>query len=161
MYALACIEEPDVLRLTDHDRMAEGVDAGERDVEKGEDAHRRAVDDVVLETGEVAGAGSADVQERRRAAPPCDLLGVHPDRSTTPIDVGVQVHEAGGHDPPAHVPHGRCLGGGKIGRDGRHFAVGEGDVTDVVEILSRIDHPASLEQQIVAWHGARPSRSMR
>ena len=56
--------QPQILALADHDALGEGVDAGKRDVQVGEDAHLARLDHVLAEAREIAGAGAAGIDRR-------------------------------------------------------------------------------------------------
>ena len=62
-------EQPDVVALSHHDPLRERVDPGEGHVQVGQDRHRASLDDVLAETGEIAGACAAGVDAGRDRAP--------------------------------------------------------------------------------------------
>ena len=69
-----------------------------------------------------------------------------PKRRAAPVDVGVQVDQAGRDDLAFDVA--RVLAGEAIA-DRRDLAAGEGDVGHLVDALRGIDEPAAFENQIV------------
>ena len=56
------------------------------------------LDDVLAEAREITRAGAAGVDRRGDAGRPAKLLGVNAERGSTPINVGVQIDQAGGDD---------------------------------------------------------------
>ena len=154
-HAFVEVEETQVRRFADHHGAAEREDAGERDVEIGEDAHRRGLDDVPPEAGKIAGPRRAGVDERRRAAAPRDRLGLDADRRAAPIDVRVQVDHAGRDDRARDIVFVvRLLGDPR--RHGGHATVREAHVARRVEAARRVDHPSAAQDQI---HRCLSSRS--
>ena len=148
--------EPSAVRIlaylhvsfADHHGFRVREDAGERYVQISEDAHRARFDDVLAKARKVARPGAAGVDARGDAAQAAEFLRVDAERRTAPIDVGMQVDEAGRDDEARHVAH---FGPGvrrKTGADRRDLAAGEADVRHRIEMLRRIDDPTALEDEI-------------
>jgi hypothetical protein len=66
-----------------------------RDVQIGEDADLRRLDHVLAEAHEIAGPGGAGVDGGGDAGGAAEFLRVDAERRAAPVDVGVQVDEAG------------------------------------------------------------------
>ena len=145
-HGLARIEQAHVGALAHHHRLGEGEDAGEGNVEVGQDADGRGFDHVLAEAVEVARPGAAGVDGRGDAAGAGQQLRLDAERGAAPIDVGVQVDQAGRDDLAANVTR---VGAGEAVTDRRHLAAGEGDVGHLVDALRGVDDPAALENQIV------------
>jgi hypothetical protein len=106
----------------------------------GEDAHLRGLDHVLAEAGEVAGTGAAGIDGSGDARGAAELLRVDAERGAAPVDVGVQVDQAGRDDKARDVAN---VGGAvEIGADAGNLARGEGDVRYGIEPLGGIDDPA-------------------
>ena len=137
------------------------------DVEEGEDAGLRRVDDVGLELAEVAPAGAADVDQRRLAA--AERVAVGQDRRQPVAQVGVglgavehvgvQVDEPG-HDVQARrIDDAARLGGVDRRRDLGDLAVGDGDVHEAIAPVLRVDDVTALDEDGVRrlrGRGRRP-----
>ena len=87
-----------VLALADHDRLRETEDAGERNMQIGEDAGFGALDHVLAKPGEVAGSSAAGIDRGGHTGLAAELIRVDAERSTTPINMGVQIDQAGRYD---------------------------------------------------------------
>jgi hypothetical protein len=137
-HRFACIDQAHVAVLADHDRLGEGEDAGERQVQVRQDAHRRGFehrrgfDHMPAEAVEVAGAGTAGIDEGRDAARARQQLRLDAERRAAPVDMGVQVDQARRHDFALHVAHVLAR---QVVADRRDLAAGEGDVGHLVEAL--------------------------
>ena len=131
-HRLARVEQPHVGALAHHHGLGEGEDAGEGDIEERQDPDRRGLDHVLAEAREVAGPGAAGIDEGRDAARSREQLGLDTERGTAPIDMRVQVDEAGGDDLARDVA--RVLAGQAVA-DGRDLAACEGDVGHPVDAL--------------------------
>ena len=147
--AVARSEQPDVVAFSHHDPLREGVDPGEGDVQVGQDAHRAPLDHVLAEAGEIAGPSAAGVDAGRDRAAAGEVLGVDAERRASPIDVGVQIDEAGRDDEARHVAHLGALGFEALAHCG-DLAAGEGDVGHAVEILRGVDHATVAKDEIEA-----------
>ena len=99
------VHQAQLLALAHHDAVGEAVDAGVRHVQVGEDAHLARLDHVLAEAGEVAGPGAAGVDRGGDAGGAAELLRVDAERGAAPVDVGVQVDQAGRDDRSRHVAH--------------------------------------------------------
>src|SRR5262249_60229401 len=87
-----------------------GEEAGKGEVEIRQDADRRRLDDVPAEAVEIARPGAPRIDEGGGATAPRYFGGVDAERGAAPIDMGVEVDEAGRHDEPGDVAH---LGAGR------------------------------------------------
>ena len=99
----------------------------------GEDAHLARLDHVLAEAGEVAGPGAAGIDRRGHAGRAAELLGVDAERGAAPIDMGVQVDQAGRDDVARHVAHLGPRIGLELVSDPRHLAAGKSDIRDRVD----------------------------
>ena len=95
---------------------------------------------------EVAGPGAAGVDEGGDAASPRQQLGRHAKRGAAPIDVRVQVDQAGRDELALDLAR---LASREVVADRRDLAAGESDVGHLVDPLRRIDQLAALQHQIV------------
>ena len=86
---------------------------------------------MAAEPVENAGAGTASVDERRRAAPSRYLDRVDTQRGPAPVDMRVEVDQPGHDEQPAHID-GLGTAGGKIMPDFSYLSVAEGDVGRLV-----------------------------
>src|SRR5712691_8236300 len=145
--AFARVDEAQIGVLADHDRRGERKDAGKRHVEVRQDAQRRRLDDMPPKAMEIAGTGAAGIDKRRRAAARRERRGVDPERGSAPIDMGVQVNEAG-HDNEAARIDDLLPAQRQTGPDRRDPAVAKADIGDLVAPVCRIDDPAALEDEI-------------
>ena len=105
LHRLGRRHQAELLALAHHHGLGERVDAGERDVQVGEDAHRAGLDHVLAEAGEIAGPGAAGVDRSGDAAGAAEFLRVDAERGAAPIDMGVQVDQAGRDDVAGDVAH--------------------------------------------------------
>ena len=96
-------------RLADRHVLVEAEDAGERDVEEGEDPVGRVDHHIVAEAVIVAGAGAARIDQRRAGRAAGDEAGVDAERGRLVVDMGVDVDEPRRHDRAAtrRAPCGR------------------------------------------------------
>ena len=150
LQAFARVQQAHVAGLADHDGLGEREDAGERDVEIGQDADRRALDHELAKAVEVARPGAAGVDQGGGAGAPRHRLRAHAERGGAPVHVGVEVDQA--RAPPAR-PSAAMVSAARAGsmrrRDLGHLAVLERDVVAAVQALRRVDHPAAQDEQIV------------
>src|SRR5207302_614512 len=107
----------------------------------------RLLDDMPAEAGEIARAGAAGIDKGSCAAARRELGGVDSERGPAPIDMGVQVDEAGHDDEAARIEEPRPLQR-QIGPDRRNPAALKPDIGCFVAPVFRIDDPAALEDQI-------------
>ena len=70
-----------------------------------------------------------------------NVVGVDAKRCPAPVDMRVEIDQAGRHDAAGHVSVSR---GRKSVADRGDLAVGEGDVGDPVDPLRGVDHAAIL-----------------
>ena len=135
--------------LADRDVPVEAEDAGERDVEEGEDAVGRMRHDVVAEAVIVARAGAARVDQRRARRAPGDEARVDAQRSRLVVDVGVDVDEPGRDDRAAHVAHlgavgvDRCADRGDLAALDRHVEMS-------VHAVAFVDDATALQDEVIA-----------
>ncbi len=151
----------DVLALADHDGGGEGVDARKRDVEIGEDTGVRRFDNVLAEPGEIAGTGRAGVDRGGDATGAAELVGIDAKRGAAPVDVGVEVDQAGCDDEARRIADLGGGAGGELARiaDAFDSAVLECNVGDAVDALRRIDDAAAADDEI--GHGVSPLLTVR
>ena len=155
LQAGAGIEQADVAALADHDRFGECEDAGERDVEIGQDAHGGRLDHELPKPMEIAGARAARIDQGGGARAARDRLRAHAERGAAPIHMRVQVDQSGHHQ----------RAGGSDGLAGERrvdvrgdlgdLAARECDVVAAVQPLRRIDHAPAGDDQIV--HAVSPA----
>ena len=149
--------QADVLALAHHNGLREAVDAGERDMQIGEDTGIRSLDHMLAEAEPVARAGAAGVDGCRHARGACELVRIDAERRAAPIDMRVHVDQARRHDIAGDIAH---FGAGirlQIRLAGGHFAARERDIHDAVDLLGRIDDMAAFEDEIVG-HGCEAPR---
>ena len=104
---------------------------------------------MLAEAGEVAGPGAAGVDRGGDAAGAAELLGVDAERGAAPIDMGVQVDQAGRDDEARDVAH---IGARRRSSPSPTFATlppEKATSVTAVEILRRIDHAPALEDEVV------------
>ena len=140
------IDQPHVGALAHHHGLREGKDAGEGDVEIRKDSNGRGLDHVLAEAVEIAGPGAAGIDEGGDAAGARQQLGLDTQGRAAPVDMGVQVDQAGRDDLAFDVAR---VGPSEPVADRRDLAAGEGDVGHLVDALRGIDEPAAFENQIV------------
>jgi hypothetical protein len=121
-------------------------------MEVWEDAHRARLDDMLAEAGEIAWPRAAGVDASRNRAAAREVLGVNAERRASPINVSVEIDEAGRDDEARHVAH---LGAVVIEAlaDCGHLSASEGDGGDAVEILRGVDDATVAEDEIEG-HGS-------
>ncbi len=127
----------------------EGEDAGERDVEIGQDADRRALDDVGAEAMEVAGSGAAGIDQGSGARAPGHRLRLHAEAGAAPVNMGVQVDQTGHHELARGRDDLARRGSIDLGLDGRDPAILERDVGAPIPSLRGIDHPPAPDYEVV------------
>jgi hypothetical protein len=135
--------------------MREAEDAGMRDVQIRENADLARLDHVLAEPCEIAGARAAGIDRGGDARGAAELLGVDAERGAAPIDMGVQIDQAGRDDGARHVADVRSRIGLELGSDLGDLAVGEGDVRHGVKLLRRVNHPAAAQDQIESHYFLR------
>jgi len=102
---------------------------------------------VAAESRKVAGAGASRIDQGGGAAASRDGGGVDPDRGAAPIDVSVEVDQAGRDEQAADVAG---LGGGLVEAlaDGDDLPASESDVAAGVDPLRGIDEVAAAQDEI-------------
>ena len=141
--------QANILALPDHDRLGKPEDAGKRDVQVGEDARFAAFDDVAAEARKIARTGAAGIDrggDTRRAA---KIVGINTQGRAAPIDVGVQIDEAGCDDIAFDVAHLRVSPGFKGFCNAGRLAADETDIHHAVDVLGWVDDMATAQDQIV------------
>src|SRR5918994_2015562 len=128
------------------------ADRGE--VEQGVGAAAGAVHDVLAEAGEGVGAGAADVEPGRHAAPSSDWVGLDAPVGDAPVDVSVEVDEARRHDMATGVDGLPRPGAGERWFDGGNPAVADADVEPPDEAAAGVDDLAAADDDVVALHGS-------
>ena len=142
------VHQPQLLALTDHDAVGEGVDAGMRHVQVGQDAHLARLDHMLAEAGEIAGTGAARIDCSRHARGAAELLCIDPERGGAPVDVGVQVDQAGRYDhPDTSRTWSRGRPPARAERCG-HLAACESHIGNGIELLRRVDHPPAAKKAV-------------
>ena len=140
------------------------------DVEEGEDARAGAVDDPLLEVGEVPPAGASRVHHRRDAHPQREAVGVEAVVAGVGAllarareDVDVHVHEARGDVETGDVHDLEGLGGIDLRGDGRDLPAGDRHVAHGARPALRVDDVPAAEQQVVLrlGHGASGDEEQR
>ena len=103
---------------------------------------------MLAEAGEVAGPGAAGIDRGRDAAVAAERVGIDAERGPAPIDMGVEVDQAGRDDEAREIAD---VGAGVVEpiADLRNLAAREGDIRHPVEILRRVDHAPALEDEVV------------
>src|SRR5262249_20164086 len=133
-----------------HHRPAEGEDAGERDVEISENPHRRGLDHMAAEPGEVAGTGAAGIDQSGGAAAPGDGASVDAERGAAPVDVGMQIDQPWADKKAGDVAD--LAGPIEPLADRGDLAAGEGDVALGIDALAGIDQMPAAQDEVM--HGA-------
>ena len=146
-----------------------GAHAGPGNVDVGQDADRRAIDDAFPEVIHLLPAGGAGIDAGSHAfleKMGVGMQGVGPGtRHQIAGVVGVQVHvdEAGGYEEAAEVDAARGLPRGDLFGYAGNLAVFDTDVAAGVDLVGRIDEVAAFEDQVqlvVFWHGILPLNVM-
>jgi hypothetical protein len=145
--------ETHVLALSDHDPRREGINAGEGDMEIGEDAHCAALDHVLAESREIARARAAGIDRGRDARPAAEILGVDAERRTAPVDMRMQIDQPGSDKGAGRVANVGVGIGFQSRSNPSHLALRERDIGHGVKLLRRIDHAASSQEEIIGHCG--------
>jgi hypothetical protein len=111
-------------------------------------ANLARLDHVLAKTRKITRAGATGVDRRGDAGGTTKLLGVDAERGAAPIDVGVQIDQAGGDDVARHVAHISSGIGLELLSDHGHLAAGEGDIPHGIEFLGGVNHPTATQDQI-------------
>ena len=93
------------------------------------------------------GAGAAGIDECRGAAARRHGIGVDAERRAAPVDVGMQVDQPRGDDPPRDVDdrHGSRIR--NIGLDRRYPPLRKRHIRHLIEIPLRIDDATAFQNQ--------------
>ncbi len=150
----AGVEQAHVGAFAYHHRLGESEDAGEGHVQERQDAHRRRLDHVLAKAREIAGPGAASVDEGRDAAGARHQLGLDAERGAAPVDMRVQVDQAGRDDLTRDIPG---ILAGEAVADRGDLAAREGDVRYLVDSLRGVDDATPFEYEIVHL-SLRPGR---
>ncbi len=131
------------------------------DVQKGEDAGGRAIDDALLEILEVAPARSAGVDNGRHARARRDdvrvdavVAGIRALLTRSRVHVRVNVDEAGSDEQPSRVNRLRRIRRIDLRRDRGNLPGRNRDVSNGVDVVARIDQMPALQQQVVLFCAA-------
>ena len=146
-HAFAKVEQPEIGALADHHARAEGEDAGKRNVEEGDDAQRRRLDHMAAKTVEIAGPGAAGIDKSCRSALPRHYGRIDAERGPSPIDVRVEIDQAGHDEKPAGIDDFGAAAR-EIMPDPGHFSVAESNIGRLVAAARRIDDAATSEDQL-------------
>ena len=131
----------------------QGEDAGEGQVEERQHTDFGGFDHVAAEAVDVAGPGRAGIDQRGAAGKLGIAVGIDAERGAAPIDMRVQVDQAGNDDFAGDVAGLGCFA--EVVAEGGDAAFGEADIEHRVDVLRRVEHPSALENQIK--HGNPPS----
>jgi hypothetical protein len=141
-------------RFADRDALVEAENAGERDVEEGEDPVGRVDHHVVAETVIVAGAGAAGIDQRGAGGATGDEAGVDAERGRLVVDMGVDVDQPRRDDGAADVLD--------LGPRRRQVLAQRGDpagfdchIEHPVYAVAFVEDAAALQHDIEALSGCR------
>jgi hypothetical protein len=129
---------------------------GKGDMEVGEDAHVAALDHVLAEPREVPWTRAARIDRGRDARAAAEFLSVDAEWRAAPVDMRVQIDQSGRDDRAGHIAN---VGVGirlQPGSDPGDFTLRERDIAHGVELLRRIDHAASPQDEVVSHSGQLP-----
>jgi hypothetical protein len=146
--AFAQIEQPEIGAFSNHQRRAEGIDAGKGDIEISKDAQRRRFDDVPPKSMEVARSGTPGVHKCGRAAASRHGFDFDPHRCAAPVYVAVKVYQPGHDEQAGNVANRNARGGCEIRANCCDPSSHEMDVDSTIQSLRRVDDTATFEQQI-------------
>src|SRR5207244_398736 len=114
------------------------------------------LDDPALEAGEAVGAGRADVEPGGHAGARRDRVRLDAPVRAAPVDVRVEVDEAGGDDLAGRVDQLADVVGRQVAVDRRDPIADDPDVEASALVGAGIDELAALDQQVEA-HSATSS----
>jgi hypothetical protein len=146
--AIDGVHQHEFAALAHHHAVVEAVDAGMGNVQIGEDAHLARLDHVPAKTHPVAGAGRARIDRRGDPAPAAEILGVDAERGAAPINVCVQVDQAGRNDQATQITHIRAAGEIEIVAERCDLAARKRHPRDAVDGLRRIENARAVQHQI-------------
>ena len=109
--------------------------------------------------GKLPAPGAARVDEGGDAAGPRHDVGIDAERGAAPVDVGVEVDEAGRDDEAGDVADFGSGVGRQALAEGGDLASGKGNVHHAVEALRRVEHAAAAEDQF-GFHVSLPSQCL-
>jgi hypothetical protein len=138
--------QPHLLALSDHHGLGECVDPGKRDVQISKNAHRGRLDHVLAEASEIARPCATGVDRRRDARGAAEILRVDAERRAAPIDMRVQIDQAGRNDVALHVAN--FCRGADIVADLRDLAALKGDISHAINVLRRVDDAPALQDEV-------------
>ena len=134
------------------------------DVDEGQHARARAIDDARLEVLEVPPARPAGIGHRRDANAERETVGIHAvvagiraGLAGAGVDVGVDVDQAGRDVQPRDVNRLAGLGRVDFRRDERDLAGGDRHVADGVDAVPRVDDVAAAQEEVVLRRRLRPA----
>ncbi len=126
------------------------------DIEKRQHTGLGAIDDAILEIGEIPPAGTAGIGHGGDADSKGEAVGIDAEiaavsatRARAGVDVHVHVYQAGSDVKSVDVDHLEGLRRRNVGGDGRDLVVLNGDIPDGTEIIFGVDDVTILEQKIV------------
>jgi hypothetical protein len=131
------------------------------DVEKGENTGFGAIDDAILEIGEVAPAGTAGVGHRSDAVAEGVAIWVEAEVarvcalcSGAGVYVDVHVHQAGGDVQTLHVDHFEGCGARDIRGNPGNLVVLNRHVADGADVILGVDDMTAGEQEVILRLGS-------
>jgi hypothetical protein len=140
------VEQAEISAFADHHRHRKRKDPGMRDIDDRQDAHRRRLDHMSAKAMEISRPRTAGIDKGGGAAGLGHRRGVDTERGAAPINMCVQVDEAG-HDKLAGGIDDFRAGARQVAADLGDLAVREGDVGDLVAPVRRIDDAPAGEDQ--------------
>ena len=133
-----------------------GEDADAGDVEHGEHAGARALDDGAAELGKLAPAGRAGIDHGRHPGPEAEVIRIETRLAAISAagavsgeDMSVDVDQAWRHIQTRCVDHLAGFRGGNIRANRCYSARFNCDVADGVDVVLRIDDMAAFQKQVV------------
>ena len=103
----------------------------------------------MFEEARVIAGTSASGIDQRRAAASRQNERIDAERCSAPIDMRVQIDQAGRHDLARHIKDAAgAVGEVRAGRD--DLAVGKSHIHDAVDGLRRIDDAPTAQNEIIA-----------
>ena len=134
--AFVQVEQAQVLAFADHHLARKSEYARIGQVQQRQYAHRqRRLDHMLAKTREVAGAGCSCVDKGGGGAAACQRHRVDADRGAAPVNMGVQVDQAGREHLAAQVADFGAGPGLQLLADGGDDAGRETHVGDAVDVL--------------------------
>jgi hypothetical protein len=129
-----------IATFADIDAFGERIDAGERNIQIGEDASLAMRDNVLSKSCKIARSGTARIDECRHGAFARERVGRHAQRGAAPIDMRMQIDQTGRDQMTGDIVHRPAI---QRFTHHRNLAVQKCNVRDTVDALRRVDHPAA------------------